>query len=382
MAHCAICVGCCAHDTLPTFYRQDHGGALRNKRGVGPRRSLPPAQALSVSGPGALSLSVSVSPVLSVLARRSLWRAPALSCQGPAAVSVSGPGVSLSVSGPKCCLCRGRSLSRCSLCLCRAPARSASGPGRLCVATRRSPRSPPCQGPPCVPALSVSGPGALPVGICVGPRRSPGALCVGPDALSLSLSGLGASQCVGARRSLCQAPTLSLSMCQSAGLCVSALYSGPGPMLRSACQPCGARPQLRPAGPTLRSACHPSGPRAPNSDPRATHPARRNPLFQERTPNHTFWGKTYIHTCIQACTYTYTDAYTYTYTCTCTCRCTYTYAYTYTYMCVYMCIYIHIYIYISVCMYIHIYIHTCRRRRAEGPACISVIRDCISMIRS
>ena len=31
-----------------------------------------------------------------------------------------------------------------------------------------------------------------------------------------------------------------------------------------------------------RSACH--------VDPRATHPARRVPFFQERTPNLTVWG--------------------------------------------------------------------------------------------
>ena len=38
----------------------------------------------------------------------------------------------------------------------------------------------------------------------------------------------------------------------------------------------------------LRSARH-----CPSSNPRATHPARRVPFFQERTPNLTVWGKSF-----------------------------------------------------------------------------------------
>ena len=92
-----------------------------------------------------------------------------------------------------------------------------SGPGALCVGARRSL----CQ----APALSVSGPGAL----CVRPRRC---LCRGP---ALSVSGPGAV-CVGARRSLCQAPALSVS--GPGAVCGAALsVSGPG----SLCVVAGAR---------------------------------------------------------------------------------------------------------------------------------------------
>ena len=87
----------------------------------------------------------------------------------------------------------------------------------------------------------------------------PGALCRGP-ALSRSLPPLP----VSGPGALCVGPRHSLALCV-------------GARARRSCS----------------SACHPSGPRAagPNSDPRATHPARCVPSFQERTPNLTVWGK-------------------------------------------------------------------------------------------
>ena len=113
---------------------------------VGPRRSLCRAvcgaPAFSVSGPGALSLSVSGPSALCGLCvgpRRSKCRAPALSAltaSGPGALCVgagpcvSGPGaLSLSVSGPSA-LCR-LSVGALSRSLCRDLGRS--GPGTLCV---------------------------------------------------------------------------------------------------------------------------------------------------------------------------------------------------------------------------------------------------------
>ena len=112
-------------------------------------------------------------------------------------------------------------------------------------------------------------------------RGTHAVLCVGPRHSSLSVSGLGALY-----RSF-WSPALSVS--------------GPAPQIRvspgphtpsSDPRPRGlpapirmppipfAGPQLPPirsAGPQLRSA--------------ATHPARRVPFFQERTPNLTVWGK-------------------------------------------------------------------------------------------
>ena len=61
------------------------------------------------------------------------------------------------------------------------------------------------------------------------------------------------------------------------------------PQLRSACHP--SRPDLRTSLATdLFRGPHPV-PRAPSSDPHATHPARRVPFFQERTPNLTVCRK-------------------------------------------------------------------------------------------
>ena len=242
--------------------------------------------ALSVSGPGGLCVGV---PALSVsVFRRSL-------CQGPA-VSVSGSRRSLCRSSGALCVRARRSLCRGPGALCVGlPALSVSGPGGLCVGVpalsvsvfRRSL----CQGP----AVSVSGSRRSLCrssgGLCVGSRRS------GPGALSLSVSGSvsawrrPAALCVGLCRALCVGPRRSLSGVSGPALSVS------GPVCRSLC---GA-PALGPALPAFwRSLCRGpavsvAGPppatirvppirlRAPSSDPRATHPARRVPFFQDRT---------------------------------------------------------------------------------------------------
>ena len=68
------------------------------------------------------------------------------------------------------------------------------------------------------------------------------------------------------------------------------------------CHPCGPQPatvrnpaQSSMPPPQFGAACHPSGPRAPTSERRATHPARCNPFFQERTPNLTVWELGFKH---------------------------------------------------------------------------------------
>ena len=188
-------------------------------------------RALFLSGPGALSVGslcpgalcwglcrgLSVPPgTLCVRTWRSLCRGPALFVSGRPAMYLSGlgglyVGARRSVSGPGA-LCVG------ARALCRAPARFVSGPGAdLCW------------------ALFVAGPGAP----CVGARRicqawavsvsAPGALCRAP-ALFVS----GPALCVGARRSLCRDPALSVgsrrrgpavlsqdSVCQVPAVCVS-----------------------------------------------------------------------------------------------------------------------------------------------------------------
>ena len=161
------------------------------------------------------------------------------------------------------------------------------------------------------------------------PRRSvpcPGALCVGTRCcLALCASGLGAL-CFGLR-TLCRAPALSVSPSVS-GFRRPIARVGAGPQrsrtpptrvppvqqqhpARSACHPrsralqqtpivdlhhpaptfAGCVPPVRFAGPQLRSACHPPGLRAPSSHPRANHPARRVPFFQEKPPNLAVWGQ-------------------------------------------------------------------------------------------
>ena len=115
----------------------------------------------------------------------------------------------------------------------------------------------------------------------------------------------------GARRFLCRDPALrrGLALCvglrRSAGaLCVGARSQirvspsahTPSSDLRPRGLPAPIRtPPIRFAGPQLRSACHPSGPWAPSPDPRATHPARRVPFFQERTSNLTVWEKNSLY---------------------------------------------------------------------------------------
>ena len=103
-------------------------------------------------------------------------------------------------------------------------------------------------------------------------------VCLGGSVLQRHPLGPGAL-CVGARRSLCraQAPFRHSE-------------SEPGTLSVSVSGSVFRRVPPGPAGPQLRSACHPSGPAGPNSDLRATHPARRVPFFQERTPNLTGWG--------------------------------------------------------------------------------------------
>ena len=103
-------------------------------------------------------------------------------------------------------------------------------------------------------------------------------------------------------RFLCRAPALSVS--GPSALCVGAGHSLRRPWRRSLCQTrrsvCRG-PALSVSGPgalcikawRFLSLCESDpAPRAPSSDPRATHPARRVPFFQERTPNLTVWGKT------------------------------------------------------------------------------------------
>ena len=161
---------------------------------------------------------------------------------------VSGPGaLSVRASAALCAgaqrsLCQGPALSRCSLCRALSPALSVSASA--------------------LPALSVSGPGGVRVGA--------GALCV------------------GGRRCLCRGlarPAHVSGPAPPPPLCPSA--ASPHPHLASARHlsgPAGPRAQPRIRLRELRSTCHPSRCAAsagPGSDPRATHPARRIPFFQE-----------------------------------------------------------------------------------------------------
>ena len=172
-------------------------------------------------------------------------RSPAALCVGPPrslcwfpALSRSLRQAPLSVSGPAS--------------LCRGPALPAS-PSACCVGPRRSRAR---------PALSVSGPPLSP-SLC---RRS---LCRGPAVLC--------------RRFLCRAPPLSASALSrrsqylfrgpalSVWLCRAAWrHSCVGPALSRATSPPTSGPTSHP--------CDPSGPRAPSSDPRATHPVLRAPV--------------------------------------------------------------------------------------------------------
>ena len=230
---------------VPSLYVSGPGALC-----VGARRSLCRGPARSVSGPGALcvgaALFVSGPGALCLGARR-----PALSVSGPGAfsLSVTGPGA---FCRGRCSLCWWSRRSSCveprrSLCrypaphyaqvtsvysiqicfsvaklsgLCRAPALSVSGPGALSLSV-----SCPCcfrvqssRSLSRVPALSVSGPGALCLrarrSLCQGPAlfvSGPGALCVGPRCRGLALSASRPGALSLCRRSLCRAPALSVS---------------------------------------------------------------------------------------------------------------------------------------------------------------------------
>ena len=159
--------------------------------------------------------------------------------------------------------------------------------------------------------LSVSGPGAL----CVGPR-GPAFSVGGSPALSVALSALGPAVSVSDPDALavCVGPEPAAQICVficmlfyvrafNSDPCVTHPVCGPAP-IRSWTpaptptpirEPVLRAPSSHPrathlaAGPSRIRPRHPSG-RGPSSDPRATHPARRVPVFQERTPNHTAWG--------------------------------------------------------------------------------------------
>ena len=257
-------------------------GALRRSLCVGARRSA----AVSLCWGPVLCVGICVGP------RRSLSQ------------SVSGPGglaVSVSVSGP------GAVSVRLRRSLCRRPALFVSGPGALCRA----------------PALFVLGPDAL----CVGPAPCVGALCLcvvphpAPDPRGTQLR-----RACAMRTGSPNSPIQSNPQRARSNLRASGPHPTPWAQLRSACHPSNFdrivsgfmdRPSSSDGATQLRSACHllwwldfscGSGPRAthpalraPSSDaaraPRpqlesgATHPARRVPFFQERTPNLTVWGK-------------------------------------------------------------------------------------------
>ena len=277
---------------------------------------------------GCLGPALSVwGPALS----RSLCRAPpVLSVSGPA-LSVSGPGAlcvearrspcpALSVSGSLALcvgICVGRRRSPAALwprrSLCRALCRILA----LCVSGRRHSL---CR----AAALSVSGPGALFVGpcaLCVGPCHS----ATGPAKMSRCLWASGPQLrsahspaqirmlAIGPRAQVPEAPTRphpqppaypcgTFSTTWHAlprNFCCEATHPVRRPLRATRLQLCHpsssadpiCAPPIRSAHPQLRSACHPSAPRAPSSDPCATHPARRVHFFQEKTPNFTVWGK-------------------------------------------------------------------------------------------
>ena len=219
--------------------------------------------------------------------------------------------------------------------LCRAPALGPGalcvGAGALCVGCRHRRRAGAlCAGPR---ALSVSAlPSALCVEICVGPPLR--ALCVGAlwvcprssDPATLLALTVCVGPCwasgpaaqirvfiAGHLRSV-RAPIPVPPICRPPAPIrvpprpvratpdlarVSAPVPVRVPLIRPRRPPAPTRvhPALRAtlicsAGPQLRSTCYPA--RGPSSDPRATHPARRVPFFQERTPNLTVWGKSHM----------------------------------------------------------------------------------------
>ena len=121
----------------------------------------------------------------------------------------------------------------------------------------------------------------------------------GPTALLLSVLGPSSqapalSVSVGPRRSLWRPTALALSV---SGVCRAPAVSGPGALCVGGPATSGPLPSALCVGaaPGLDLDRHgPSsdpGATDTSSDPRATHPARHVPFFQERTPNLALWGK-------------------------------------------------------------------------------------------
>ena len=244
----------------------------------GPRRFLsrslsgPPLPALFVSGPalfvsGRRSVSGPGAPCVG--ARCSLWAPKTLFSRYRRSVRWVWRFLSV---------CRGPTIARRSL--CRGPTLCLSGPGALCVGARQSSPGAVCVGL-CVGARRFLCPGPA---LCFGAGRSffvsgPGALCRGPARC------LSACRCLGffvrPRRSSCRGPALSIALRRSLSECVWGLF-----LYRSSALLCSLC-----RGPALSGGHSVSGPGAaealvaPSSHPHATHPARRVPFFQERTPN-------------------------------------------------------------------------------------------------
>ena len=217
-----------------------------------------------------------------------------------------------------------------SLCVGFRHSLALCGPGALCVGARRSPWCSLCR----ALALSVSGRGGLCVGprhslcrprhtlaLCVGLRRSL-AVCVGFRARSSEACSSACHPFNLRQRSAClwsaclRASLLARGSLWTTFTCPFPGSTAPiptpssdpccgrpplirccGPPLRAACHqsrpssdPRAVQPAaIRSVAPQLRSACHPSHPRAPGSDPRATHPARRVP-FAGREPQTLLFG--------------------------------------------------------------------------------------------
>ena len=196
------------------------------------------------------------------------------------------------MSGPRTLSARARH------CLCRVPALSrVSGPGALCVGP-----SPLCVG---ATALSVSEPGAGFLAPYVGARRSlRRARCSLCHSLLFSVSGPG-TLCVGTRRSLALPGALSLGVGARCSLCLALCVRavcGSGALCRAlssdprATDPVGhglrapTDPRTNPSGP--RAPGPPIGPlryaaapiRAPPIRPRACHPSDPRAPSQIRVP--------------------------------------------------------------------------------------------------
>ena len=203
---------------------------------VEPQRSLCRAPTFSVSGPGALSLSLS----LFVLCPGALCRAPVLSVS-----SALYLGPRRSVSGlPRSSLC-GALCVKARRSLCRDPAVfSLSGPAALCVGAgalcvrhcpapgslrRARPISQVCVKPAAVGVISVSRPGALFVG--------PTALCC-RAALSVSGPAVSCSLCRDLYRARRSVLSVSGTLCVGPGACQGPAVSGSGPraLPRSLCR--------------------------------------------------------------------------------------------------------------------------------------------------